>query len=172
MMRKIVLAAAVAVFVVPTGSAIAKPSKADKREAQKECRALRGTDDASREAFKAQYRNFGACVSEKAHEANAERKQARRSAAKDCRDERSADEAAFKAQYHSFGACVSKKAKAKQKQQDEQDAAQATEQKNAAKECAAERDADSKAFDETYGTNHNKRNSFGKCVSQKVQADQ
>jgi hypothetical protein len=27
-----------------------------------------------------------------------------------------------------------------------------------------------KAFEEKHGTNHNKRNAFGKCVSQKVDA--
>ena len=41
--------------------------------------------------------------------------------------------------------------------------------KNAAKECRAEREADPDAFEETYGTNGNKKNAFGKCVSTKVQ---
>ena len=40
--------------------------------------------------------------------------------------------------------------------------------KNAAQECDAERSADRKAFEDKYGTNHNKKNAFGKCVSQKV----
>ena len=46
-----------------------------------------------------------------------------------------------------------------------------TEFKNAAKECRAERDEDPELFQETYGTNGNKRNAFGKCVSGKVKAD-
>jgi hypothetical protein len=40
--------------------------------------------------------------------------------------------------------------------------------KNAAKECRAEREADAETFQENYGTNTNKRNAFGKCVSGKV----
>jgi hypothetical protein len=43
-----------------------------------------------------------------------------------------------------------------------------TEFKNAAKECRAARDADPDGFHETWGTNHNGRNAFGKCVSSKV----
>jgi hypothetical protein len=42
---------------------------------------------------------------------------------------------------------------------------------NAAKECRAEQEADPAAFLATYGTNHNQRNAFGKCVSSKVHAD-
>jgi hypothetical protein len=42
---------------------------------------------------------------------------------------------------------------------------------NAAQECRAEQEADPEAFAATYGTNHNQRNAFGKCVSSKVHAD-
>jgi hypothetical protein len=38
---------------------------------------------------------------------------------------------------------------------------------NAADECKAERDADAAAFSEKYGTNKNKKNAYGKCVSGK-----
>ena len=38
---------------------------------------------------------------------------------------------------------------------------------NAAQQCRAERAADIDAFREKYGTNKNKRNAFGKCVSSK-----
>ena len=48
--------------------------------------------------------------------------------------------------------------------------------KNAAQQCAEERSDpgfaaahDGKTFEEFYGTNHNKRNAFGKCVSGKSQ---
>ena len=41
--------------------------------------------------------------------------------------------------------------------------------KNAAKACKDERAAGADAFAEKYGTNKNKRNAYGKCVSQKVQ---
>jgi hypothetical protein len=40
--------------------------------------------------------------------------------------------------------------------------------RDAAQECRAERGDDPEAFQETYGTNANKRNAFGKCVSGKV----
>ena len=39
---------------------------------------------------------------------------------------------------------------------------------NAAKECKAERQADPEEFATNYGTNGNKRNAFGKCVSSKA----
>jgi hypothetical protein len=169
MKRVLGVTAALVVLAVPmTGVATAKTSKADKREARQECRALRGDTAASHEAFKAQFHSFGKCVKAKAAEAKAERKKAHRNAARDCRDERTADAAAFKATYRNFGKCVSQKAKAKREQQDEDDAEHAAAQNNAAQECAAERSADRKAFEGKYGTNHNKKNAFGKCVSQKV----
>ena len=37
---------------------------------------------------------------------------------------------------------------------------------NAAKQCKAERKTDAAGFAEKYGTNKNKKNAFGKCVSQ------
>jgi hypothetical protein len=37
-------------------------------------------------------------------------------------------------------------------------------EKNAAKKCKAERDLGVQAFKDTYGTNANKSNAFGKCV--------
>ena len=44
-----------------------------------------------------------------------------------------------------------------------------TDQKNAAKQCKAERKQLGKeAFAQKYGTNKNKRNAFGKCVSRKA----
>jgi uncharacterized protein YktA (UPF0223 family) len=171
MRRIVMISVALAAFALPAGTAAAKTSKADKREAQKECRALRGTDEATREAFKAEWGNFGKCVSSKAHEAKAERKKAKRNAARDCRDERTADADAFKAAYRNFGKCVSEKAKAKREEQDDDDADEAEATTNAAHECAAEREADREAFEDTYGTNHNKRNAFGKCVSQKAHED-
>lgn len=43
------------------------------------------------------------------------------------------------------------------------------EAKNAAQECKAERDADPAVFADKYGTNKNKKNAHGKCVSDKTQ---
>jgi hypothetical protein len=169
MKRMLIITATLAALLAPLSAvASATTSKADKREARQECRALRGDSKATREAFKAEFHSFGACVKEKAGEAKAERKKAKRNAARDCRDERSADPVAFDAKYRNFGKCVSEKAKAKREEQDEEDAAEAEAHTNAAKECDTERSADRKAFEEKYGTNHNKKNAFGKCVSQKV----
>jgi hypothetical protein len=44
----------------------------------------------------------------------------------------------------------------------------ATDVKNAAKECKAERAADPAAFTSKYGTNKNGKNAYGKCVSGKA----
>jgi hypothetical protein len=172
---------ALAAFALPAGTAAAKTSKADKREAKQECRALRGDDATTREAFKAEWGNFGKCINAKAKEAKAERKAAKRNASRDCREERGDTEesiAAFREKYgtnknkrNAFGKCVSQNAKAAREEQDEDDADEAAAKTNAAHECAAERDADKKAFEEKYGSNKNKRNAFGKCVSQKAQED-
>lgn len=88
--------------------------------------------------------------------------------AQECRDEQ-ADAATFAAAYgdkkNAFGKCVSTKSKAKGDEL-------AEETNNAAQECDAERDGDEEAFAQTYGTEgSNRRNAFGKCVSQKVRED-
>ena len=67
---------------------------------------------------------------------------------------------------NAFGKCVS----AKSKDDDEKDEAE-DEDKNssgAAKACKAERAAGAEAFAKKYGTNHNLKNAFGKCVSGKA----
>jgi hypothetical protein len=50
------------------------------------------------------------------------------------------------------------------------DGAAATDLKNAAKACEAERAADPAAFTVKYGTNKNGKNAYGKCVSAKARA--
>ena len=172
---KTILAAAglVAVLVLPTG-AVAKPDENDKAAAKAECKAERGKTAATREAFRTKYRGFADCVKGTAEEEEAEGETALRNAAKECKAERAADQDAFAEKYgtnankkNAFGKCVSQKAKAKRQEQDQEDAAAAEATNNAAQECDAERSADRKAFDDKYGTNHNKKNVFGKCVSQK-----
>jgi hypothetical protein len=44
----------------------------------------------------------------------------------------------------------------------------ATDLRNAAKACKAERAADAAAFTKKYGTNKNGKNAYGKCVSAKA----
>jgi hypothetical protein len=96
----------------------------------------------------------------------------KREAQKECRDERGTTDAtreAFTAKYRNFGDCVSQKAreaKAERKKAERKKA-----KRNAARECREERGetAESrKAFNEKYGSNGNKRNAFGKCVSKKA----
>lgn len=88
---------------------------------------------------------------------------------------------------NAFGKCVSGKSKGKSEAQDnEQGEAQDNEQNeatddehgtsqgtsNAAQQCKKERaDMGAVAFANKYGTNHNKANAFGKCVSSKAKAN-
>lgn len=71
---------------------------------------------------------------------------------------------------NSFGKCVSSKVQSTEAQQEEN-------LQNAAQQCRAERsdpnfaaDHGGKSFTDFYGTNRNKKNAFGKCVSQKAKA--
>jgi hypothetical protein len=178
-----------AVLVLPAG-AVAKPDHADKRAAIAQCKQERGKTKATRQAFKAEYHSFSRCVRENTTEEAAERRAALKNAAKQCRAER-ADEGfaadhggkTFREFYgtnkngkNAYGKCVSSKARELKAAEDADDAQEVQAFKNAAKECAAERADDNfaaghggKTFEEFYGTNRNKRNAFGKCVSGKSQ---
>jgi hypothetical protein len=179
-MKTITVASLALALVIPAGAvAKAHPDQGDKRAAKAECKTLRGTTDATREAFRTQFRSFSACVRTSAVEEAQQGQSAHTNAAKECKAERTADPAAFAAKYgtnankrNAFGKCVSQKAKAKEAAADAQDEQEATEFKNAAKECDAERTADPAAFAAKYGTNANKRNAFGKCVSSKASEDE
>ena len=94
------------------------------------------------------------------------------SPAQACRKERTdMGVEAFRAKYgtnhnlkNAFGKCVSAKAKAKAEAEEHAEAVT-----NAAKQCKKERtDTGVDAFKAKYGTNANKANAFGKCVSGKV----
>ena len=176
-MKKITLVTGLVFALVLPVAAVAKPSpdRGDKRAAQAECKALRGQTTATHEAFRALQKSFVACVKAKSQEEAQEEQNAHTNASQECRAERTADRDAFNEKYgttankkNAFGKCVSQKAKAKEHAADEEDQEDAAEQKNAAKECATERSADADAFKEKYGTNANKKNAFGKCVSQKA----
>jgi hypothetical protein len=173
-MKRITVAAwLVAVLALPAG-AVAEPSDNDTRAAQKQCKSERGETKATREAFKANYRSMSRCVRQKAAEEEAEREAAQKNAAKECKAERSEiGEQAFADKYatnkngrNAHGKCVSAKAKAKKAEMDAADGRAATEFKNAAKACDAERkEMGEEAFTQKYGKNENGRNAFGKCVS-------
>jgi hypothetical protein len=167
----------VAVLVVPwAASANQKPDEADTRAAVTQCKSERGATKATREAFKTKYGSMSRCVRQNAAEEAEERQEARTNAAKECKTERAADAQAFADKYgtngnkkNAYGKCVSTKAKAKKAAMDAEDEQEVEEFKNAAKECASERTSMGReAFAEEYGTNSNRRNAFGRCVSKKV----
>lgn len=83
----------------------------------------------------------------------------KRAAKQECRTLRGRAKAtreAFRTQYRSLAACVEGRAA------EEERAAR----RNASKDCRSERDTlGGEAFGEKYGTNANRRNAFGKCVS-------
>jgi hypothetical protein len=183
MTRAIATGAALALLALPVG-AVAKPTTTDKTNAAKECRAERGSTSASREAFRVKYGTnkngknaFGKCVSRRSKSEEAQREGAAKNAAKACKAERDADPAAFAAKYgtnknktNAYGKCVSGKAKQNKAAADAKDAEKIAARKNAAKTCAEERKADPAAFKAKYGTNKNKSNAFGKCVSKTAKA--
>ena len=90
-------------------------------------------------------------------------------AAKKCKAERASDAAAFRARYGSngLGKCITgQKAKSKDQKAEDDDEADKKAEENAAKKCKAEREKlGVQAFKDSYGTNANKANAFGKCVS-------
>jgi ABC-type microcin C transport system permease subunit YejB len=101
-------------------------------------------------------------------------------AAKQCKAERGTTAAsieAFAERYgtnknkkNAFGKCVSQKSKDKDKDEGEDAEDEDEDDSAAARQCRAERGttaASIEAFAERYGTNKNKKNAFGKCVSQK-----
>jgi hypothetical protein len=179
------LATALAACLTAPATALAgEPTDTDKTNAAKECRAERGTTDATREAFAKKYGTersnfknaFGKCVSSRARDEQAERKAAKSGAARDCRKERDELGAeAFREKYgtarskgrNAFGKCVSSHAKKRLKAADRADREEMERTHNAAEQCDDERDAmGEEAFEQKWGSEHSKRsNAFGKCVS-------
>jgi hypothetical protein len=181
-MKKITLVAGLALALILPATAVAKPSvdKEDRREAKAECKLLRGKTAATREAFRAEYRGFRDCVREKSREEAQEEETAHKNASKECKAERAEDPEAFANTYgtgpnkrNAHGKCVSRKASENEEEADREDRKDAAAQKNAAKECAAEREElGADAFAEEYGRNANDRNAFGKCVSEKARENE
>ena len=119
---------------------------------------------------------FGKFVSKRERATTDAAEGAKQNASQECTTEESADPTAFKAKYgtgkhgaNAHGKCVSQKAKAKTAEVVKEEVKADV---NAAKTCKAERKADPSAFKEKYGTNKNKRNAFGKCVSKQAKAPQ
>jgi hypothetical protein len=181
-MKKITLVTGLALALILPATAVAKPSvdREDRREAKAECKMLRGKTAATREAFGTEYRNFGACVRATAAEEAREEHAAHKNAAKECKAERAEDPEAFANAYgtgpkkrNAFGKCVSEHARENEQEADQEDRQDAVAFKNAAKECAAERERlGDDDFAEEYGRNANDRNAFGKCVSKKARENE
>jgi hypothetical protein len=172
MSKKLTTLAAVAALAVPAAAFAAdEPSDQNKQNAQQYCRDLRAASgkDNFRSMFGGGKNAFGKCVSQNAKKDQKQEKRAHTNAAKECKAERDQDAEAFAAKYgtgknhkNAFGRCVSQHAKANKAEEDKTDANDV----KAAKACRAEKAEDKDAFAQKYGTNENKRNAFGKCVSQ------
>jgi hypothetical protein len=183
MKKLIAVGSAVAMLAIPAG-ATAKPDATDRSNAAKECRAERGSTPATREAFVAKYGTngnkknaFGKCVSKRALDEEQEGVAAHKNASKECKAEaETLGDEAFALKYaakggNAHGKCVSQKAKQHEAEADAADQELIAERKSAAKTCAAERkEIGRDAFADKYGTNKNKSNAFGKCVSQTAKA--
>jgi hypothetical protein len=152
-------------LALPAG-AIADGAQTDAKNAAQECRAEQGTTTAEREAFAAKYGTnanhanaFGKCVSARARDEKAERKAAKKAARRECKPRRHG-------KGHAYGRCLKNKQSAFERKADREDRREIESEHNAARRCAEERDQKGKeAFGEEHGTNRNKRNAFGKCVS-------
>ena len=176
------------VLAMPAG-AVAKPDQSERQAAITQCKAERGKTKATRDAFKAKYRSFSRCIHQNAVEEEAEVETALRNAAQQCKAERA--DAEFPATHdgktfeqfygtnknarNAYGKCVSGKARELKAAEDAEDRQEIAELKSAARACGAERSDegfaaahDGKEFAEFYGSNANKRNAFGKCVSSKT----
>jgi hypothetical protein len=185
MKKLIAVGSALAMLALPA-AATGKPDSTDRSNAAKECRTERGSTDATREAFAVKYGTnknrknaFGKCVSKRALDEEKEGTTAHKNASQECKAE--AEELgaeAFAAKYgtgkngsNAHGKCVSQKAKQHEAEADADDQDQIADRKSAAKTCATERkELGRDAFAEKYGTNKNKRNAFGKCVSKTAKA--
>jgi hypothetical protein len=155
---------------------------ADTPSAEQQCRTER--DAMGVQTFRQTYGTnknrknaFGKCVSKRDKATEKAAEDAKENASQACKAEEAADPAAFAEKYgtgkkkkNAHGKCVSQKA---HEETEETVDEQVDADVNAAKTCKAERKADPDAFKEKYGTNKNKRNAFGKCVSKtaKAQAD-
>ena len=161
------------VLVLPTvAGAKPTPDRGDKRAAVTECKTRRGNSAATREAFLTKFRNFGACVTNKAVEEAQEEQDAHKNAAKECKAARDEDPTGFADFWgkndndrNALGKCVSTTAKEKEHEADAEDQEQATRFKKAAGTCATERSGGESAFNAKWGESQSDSNAFGKCVS-------
>ncbi len=187
-MKKMILLGAVALTVPPSAALAADSPSPARSQAEKNCREQRAKIGVT--TFKELYGTnkngsnaFGKCVSKQTAVVTGIESQSNQNASQQCAAERaSLGEDAFQAKYstnknrphpngtNGFGKCVSSTAKSKST------TANAEQQQrtiNAARKCKAERRSlGDAAFRNKYGTNRNKSNAFGKCVSRTARAQQ
>ena len=141
MTKWLIAAAATVIVAIPVASAASpnqdKPKPATAAQAQ-------SADNAASKACKAERQSLGVEAFNKKYGTNHNLKNA-------------------------FGKCVSGKSKGKKDDKDEKDDDEKDEDSGAAaKACRSERASmGADAFAKKYGTNHNLKNAFGKCVSGK-----
>lgn len=178
MTKKILsLTCAAAAFAAPALASSSSDQRAAHKQAVKTCQGLHRS--MSKADFKSMYGKNGVahCVKKETAENSSEIKQAKsdaqQNAAQQCKAERAQDPQAFQTKYGSgkngknaYGKCVSQTAKSDAQAQIKADNQKDQNQVNAAKQCRTEQKSDAQAFKDKYGTNHNKSNAFGKCVSQ------
>ena len=168
MIRKVMFTAAVMLLAVPAALATA----GGQGSAQAQCTKLQAT--MGTQAFTQAYKTFGACVSKLApvDQGNTASAQSTCNAQQSDANFAATHNGKTFAQYYgtgkdgrdAFGRCVSASAKASA-------AAENQATPNPAQTCRAARTAmGSAAFGQLYGTNANKTNAFGKCVSKTAQA--
>jgi hypothetical protein len=174
--RVLIAVGVIAALLVPT-TTTAKVTRTDKHNAKKECTALRKAAGKSNFALlmhSSKRKAFGLCVKRKSREESRERQAAHTNAARTCRELQGTtpqSREAFRNEWgtnhnkrNAFGKCVSHHAR--QNKDDMDDADQ--NKVNAARACREEQGTtpqSREAFRNKWGTNHNKRNAFGKCVS-------
>jgi hypothetical protein len=181
--------ALVAALAMPASASANHLSPTDFKNASKFCKALKA--EMGETAFKQTFGTnenrsnaHGKCVSRHVRTVDEDHSDA----VSQCRAEREADASAFAERYgkdrgrgderrsengrrhgknrserSAFGRCVSQKVRQLREERED-------EIVNAARQCRTERAQDREAFANKYGTNENKRNAFGKCVSQTVRA--
>jgi hypothetical protein len=149
LMRPVIgLTAALSLILAVSAFAASPVNGIDRANAARACSSLHASLGAA--TFSKQYATFGSCTSHWVQTAHA----ARVGAQTACH--------AQKLEGRRLSACISNRTAATI-------ATEVSTDKNAAKTCAAElKSLGTQAFEQKYGSNHNLRNAFGKCVSSHV----
>jgi hypothetical protein len=166
-----------------TTSGSGSGSSSARSQAQKQCRQERAsmgeaTFDKTYGTNKNGKNAFGKCVSHRSSQDQSAQQSSQTSAEKTCRSEQ--NDSNFSSSHNgetfdqfygsgnahnAFGKCVSSHARSSSQQSE---SSEVKAEDNAARQCRTEQTADPAAFKAKYGTNANKSNAFGKCVSQKA----